>query len=201
MTPEPSPPLGRWKAPRNLRFEPDHFGPLLDEDRFKPIPIVIEWLMTYLDSYLRDILLRTRCIALIGVSPNPIRPSHFVGRYLSMRGYRVVPVNPAHAGDRLFGERIHSSIEGLPADLQIDMIDIFRRSEFVPPIVETALERLPGLRTVWMQIGVRNQAAAEMAEASGLDVIQDLCPKMEHQRLFGELRKAGFNTGVISSKL
>ncbi|MCY3996898.1 MAG: CoA-binding protein [Rhodobacter sp.] len=157
--------------------------------------------MTQSDSYLRRILLRTKCIALIGVSPNPIRPSHFVGRYLSMRGYRVVPVNPTRAGETLFGERIHRSIEDIPADLRVDMIDIFRRSEYVPQIVNAAIRNLPGLRTIWMQIGVRNTAAAESASAAGLDVIQDLCPKMEHQRLFGELRKAGFNTGVISSKL
>lgn len=157
--------------------------------------------MTYSDSFLRRILLRTRCIALIGVSPNPIRPSHFVGRYLSLRGYRVVPVNPIHAGEKLFGERIHASTEDIPADIPVDMVDIFRRSEHVLPIVEAALLNLPGLRTVWMQIGVRNEQAAELAEAADLDVIQDLCPKMEHQRLFGELRKAGFNTGVISSKL
>ncbi len=113
----------------------------------------------------------------------------------------MAPVNPAYAGGELFGERIHASIEDLPADLPVDMIDIFRRSEHVPPIVEAALSNLPKLRTVWMQIGVRNQHAARMAEAAGLDVIQDLCPKMEHQRLFGELRKAGFNTGIISSKL
>lgn len=162
---------------------------------------MLEWLMTQSDSYLRRILLRTKCIALIGVSPNPIRPSHFVGRYLSMRGYRVVPVNPTRAGETLFGERIHRSIEDIPADLRVDMIDIFRRSEYVPQIVNAAIRNLPGLRTIWMQIGVRNTAAAESASAAGLDVIQDLCPKMEHQRLFGELRKAGFNTGVISSKL
>ncbi len=157
--------------------------------------------MAYSDSYLRRILLGTKCIALVGVSPNPIRPSHFVGRYLATRGYRAVPVNPAHAGEMLFGERIQSRIEDIPAELKVDMVDIFRRSEFVPPIVEAALSNLPGLRTVWMQIGVKNQTAADMAEAAGAAVIQDLCPKMEHQRLFGELRKAGINTRVISSKL
>ncbi len=157
--------------------------------------------MTYTDSDLRRILLRSKCIAMIGVSPNPIRPSHFVGRYLSMKGYRVVPINPAYAGEELFGERILARVEDIPAGLPVDMIDIFRRSEHVLPIVEAALANLPGLRTVWMQIGVKNRQATRMAEAAGLAVIQNLCPKMEHQRLFGELRKAGFNTRVISSKL
>jgi len=168
---------------------------------FSSSAVVLEWLMIPSDGYLQSILVRTKCIALIGVSPNPIRPSHFVGRYLSMRGYRVVPVNPTHAGDTLFGARVRSGIEDIPTDLRVDMIDIFRRSEYVPQIVDSAIRNLPGLRTIWMQIGVRNTAAAETANAAGLDVIQDLCPKMEHQRLFGDLRKAGFNTGVISSKL
>ena len=157
--------------------------------------------MNYSDSHLRRILCHAKCIALIGVSPNPIRPSYFVGRYLALRGYRVVPVNPVCSGEELFGVRVHPSIEDLPSDLTVDMVDIFRRSEFVAPIVESALDNLPALRTIWMQIGVRNQQAAEIAEAKGYDVIQDLCPKMEHQCLFGELRKAGFNTRIVSSKL
>jgi predicted CoA-binding protein len=151
------------------------------------------------DAGLRRILLRTRVIAMIGVSPDPVRPSHFVGRYLALRGFRVIPVNPGHAGRELFGETVRAGLEDCPPET--DMIDIFRRPEVVPGIVETALAVLPGLRTVWMQIGVEHPDAAAMAEARGIEVVMNRCPKIEHQRLFGELRKGGFATGVISSKL
>ena len=157
--------------------------------------------MRYPDPLLRRILRRSKCIACVGVSPNPIRPSHFVGRYLSLKGYRVIPVNPVHAGRELFGETVVADLADIPGDVPVDMVDIFRRPEFVPAIVESAIAHLPKLRTIWMQIGVEHAEAAAVAEAHGLTVIQNLCPKMEYQRLFGELRKAGFNTGVISSKL
>lgn len=153
------------------------------------------------DADLRRILGTTECIAVVGVSPNPVRPSYFVARYLSLKGYRVIPVNPGHAGKELFGATVYASLAEISPDIPVDMVDIFRRSEHVLPIVEEAIEHLPHLRTIWMQIGVENRAAADIATARGLDVVQNLCPKMEHQRLFGELRKAGFNTGVISSKL
>ncbi|MGY6632797.1 MAG: CoA-binding protein [Alkalilacustris sp.] len=151
------------------------------------------------DAALRSILTRTRVIAMVGVSPDPVRPSHFVGRFLALRGYRVIPVNPGHAGRQLFGEEVRASLADCPADT--DMIDIFRRSDAVGPIVTEALQRLPALRTVWMQIGVVNEAARAEAEARGLTVVMDRCPKIEYQRLFGELRRGGFATGVISSRL
>ena len=157
--------------------------------------------MGYSDDMLRLLLRRAICVACVGVSMNALRPSYFVARYLSLRGYRVIPVNPGHAGQELFGETVFGDLAEIPSDVPVDMVDIFRRSEHVPPIVEAALEHLPKLQTVWMQIGVENSAAAEMAQARGVDVIQNRCPKIERQRLFGELRKAGFNTGVISSKL
>ena len=154
---------------------------------------------TATDSDLHAILRKTRCIAMVGLSPDPLRPSHFVGRYLSLRGYRVIPVNPGHAGKMLFGETVRASLADCPAE--VDMIDIFRRSDQVPPIVAQAIEALPGLRTVWLQIGVESDKARQMAQEKGLDFVQNRCPKIEHQRLFGELRKGGFNTGIISSKL
>ena len=153
------------------------------------------------DATLRQILTDTRVIACVGVSPNPVRPSHYVARYLSLRGYRVIPVNPGHAGAQLFGETVVADLAHIPHDARVDMVDIFRRSEHVPPVVEDAIAHLPHLRTVWMQIGVENPEAAAMAEARGLRVVQNRCPKIEYQRLFGELRRGGFATGVISSKL
>ncbi|HHL22929.1 MAG TPA: CoA-binding protein [Aliiroseovarius sp.] len=155
----------------------------------------------YSDAYLKKILERTKVIACVGVSMNPARPSYFVARYLSLKGFRVIPVNPGHAGKQLFGETIVHDLAAIPKEAKVDMVDIFRRSEHVGPIVDAALAHLPDLRTVWMQIGVENEEAAEKARAAGCDVVMNRCPKIEYQRLFGELRMGGFNTGIISSKL
>ncbi|MGY9049938.1 CoA-binding protein [Puniceibacterium antarcticum] len=155
--------------------------------------------MSISDPFLKDILTRTKVIAVVGVSMNPVRPSYYVARYLSLKGYKVIPVNPGHAGERLFGQEVRASLSDI-SEL-VDMVDIFRRSEAVPGVVHEALEVLEGLRTIWMQIGVEHAAAAAVAEARGVDVIQNRCPKIEYQRLFGELRMGGFATGVISSKL
>jgi len=155
--------------------------------------------MNYSDQLLRDVLQRTKTVAVVGVSMNPVRPSYYVARYLSLKGYTVIPVNPGHAGEMLFGQTVRASLSEI--DVPVDMVDIFRRSEAVPPIVDEAMAHLTGLKTVWMQIGVENAEATEKAEAAGLTVIQNRCPKIEYQRLFGELRMGGFATGVISSKL
>lgn len=157
--------------------------------------------MIYSDALLAKILRTTRCVACVGVSANPVRPSYFVARYLGLKGFRVIPVNPGLAGQKLFGEVVYPDLAAIPADIPVDMVDIFRQPVHVPPIVEAALEHLPKLRTIWMQIGVMHDSAAAKAEARGMTVIQNHCPKIEYQRLFGELRMAGFNTGVISSKL
>ena len=151
------------------------------------------------DADLRRILTATRTIAAVGVSANPVRPSHYVARYLALKGYRVIPVNPALGGAPLFGERAHDDLTTV--DAPVDMIDVFRRPEHVPAVLDEALAHLPGLRTMWLQIGVVHEAAAERAREAGLEVVQDRCPKMERQRLFGELRMAGIATGVLSSKL
>ncbi|MGJ8595358.1 CoA-binding protein [Sulfitobacter sp.] len=155
--------------------------------------------MTYTDAFLKDILTRTKRVAIVGVSSNPVRASYFVARYLGLRGYDVVPVNPTLVGQSLFGAKVVGSLSEI--DGPIDMVDIFRRSEAVPEIVDEALEEFPNLRTIWMQIGVEHAEAAAKAEARGVDVVQNRCPKIEYQRLFGELRMGGFATGVISSKL
>lgn len=155
----------------------------------------------YADAFLREILSTTRVVAVVGVSPNPVRPSFFVARYLSLKGYRVIPVNPGHAGSTLLGETVHADLASIPREAKVDMVDIFRRSEAVPGIVDQALAHLPELRTIWMQIGVSHPEAAARAAAAGLRVVQNRCPKIEYQRLFGELRMGGFATGVISSRL
>ena len=153
----------------------------------------------YTDDFLRSVLRRTKVIAVVGVSMNPVRPSYYVARYLGLKGYKVIPVNPGHAGKPLFGETVRASLSDISEP--VDMVDIFRRSEAVPPIVDEALDAFPTLRTIWMQIGVTHADAAAKAQARSVDVVMNRCPKIEYQRLFGELRMGGFATGIISSKL
>lgn len=151
------------------------------------------------DDTLARLLKGMRTVAVIGVSPNPVRPSYFVARYLGLKGMRVIPVNPGHAGEALLGATVVANVTDLPQD--VDTLDIFRRSEHVAPIVRAALDHLPGLRLVWLQIGVISDEARALCAARGVAFVQNRCPKIEYQRLFGELRMGGFNTGVISSKL
>lgn len=155
--------------------------------------------MTYTDAYLRDILKSVKTVAVVGISANPVRPSYFVGRYLKLKGFHVIGVNPGLAGQELFGSPVYGDLASIPVD--VDMVDIFRRSDAVPAIVDEALERWPALKAIWMQIGVEHAEAAAKARARDVKVVMNRCPKIEYQRLFGELRMGGFNTGVISSKL
>jgi len=134
------------------------------------------------DDLLRDVLTSTRVIALVGWSPNPDRPSHHVAEFLSGKGYRVIPVNPGQAGAVVRGEVVRARLTDI--DEPVDMVDIFRRSEEVGPVVAEALH-MPGLRVIWMQIGVINEAAAAQARAAGLVVIADRCPAIEYPRLIG----------------
>lgn len=158
----------------------------------------------YSHTHLRQVLSRTKTIAAVGVSLNDVRPSFYVARYLKLKGYKVIPVNPRYAGQEAFGETVIESLAAIPRERDpIQMVDIFRRSEDAAGVVDEALEHLidRGLETIWMQIGVINEAAAKRAEDAGVTVIMDHCPKMEYQRLWGELRWGGIATGVISSKL
>lgn len=155
--------------------------------------------MSYSNVFLRNLLNDVKTVAVVGISSNPVRPSYFVARYLGLKGYRVIPINPGLAGETLFGETVYPDLASVPDE--VDMVDIFRRSEVVPSIVEEALERWPNLEAVWMQIGVESAEGRAMAEARGVRVVENRCPKIEYQRLFGELRMGGFNTGIISSKL
>jgi uncharacterized protein len=150
----------------------------------------------YEDSYLRAILRGVKTIAMVGASPMWNRPSYFAMKYLQAKGYRVIPVNPQAANQTILGEQCYADLADVPD--QIDMVDIFRRSDAVGPIVEAAIAK--GAKIVWMQIGVRNDAAAARAEAAGLQVVMNRCPKIEYSRLSGELGWSGVNTGIISSK-
>ena len=155
--------------------------------------------MNLSDGFLKNILTSTKTIAMVGLSMNETRPSYFVGRYLHRRGYKIIPINAGHEGKYFFGQLVKSSIEEI--DEPVDMVDIFRKPEAVPQIVDDCLAKLKDLKTIWMQIGIAHEGAARKARQAGLNVIENRCPKIEHQRLFGELRKAGFATNIISSRL
>jgi O-acetylhomoserine (thiol)-lyase len=150
----------------------------------------------YSDAKLRRILSQTRTIALVGASANWNRPSYFVMKYLQGKGYRVIPVNPGIAGTQLLGETAYASLRDIPEP--IDMVDVFRASDQVGPIVDDAIAI--GAKTIWMQLGVRNDAAAEKAEAAGLEVVMNRCPKIEFGRLGGELSWSGVNSGIIRNR-
>jgi predicted CoA-binding protein len=156
--------------------------------------------LAYPDALIRRILHEVRTIAMVGASPNWVRPSYFAMKYLQEKGYRVIPVNPGAAGQEILGERVYASLKDIPE--RFDMVDIFRNSEAAGPIVDETIDvaRHKGVRVVWMQLGVRNDAAAARAEAAGLTVIMDRCPKIEFGRLHHELSWSGINSGVISSK-
>ncbi len=149
---------------------------------------------------IRSLLDRVRTIAVVGVSTDWKRPSSYVMKYLQSRGYRTIPVNPRAAGQVIWGEPVFASLAETPD--RYDMIDVFRKSDYVPSIVDEAIRLAAekGVRAVWMQIGVRHDGAAAKAVAAGLDVVMDRCAKIEYGRHHNELAWGGFNTGIISAK-
>src|SRR5215469_1934570 len=150
----------------------------------------------YSDAKIRRILSGVRTIAMVGASANWNRPSYFVMKYLQNKGYRVIPVNPGTAGQEQLGEKIYASLRDIPDT--IDMVDIFRASDQVAPIVDDAIAI--GAKVVWMQLGIRNDDAAGRAEAAGIEVIMNRCPKIEFGRLGGELSWSGVNSGIIRNR-
>ncbi len=150
----------------------------------------------YDDNYIRGILGDVRTIAIAGASANRVRPSHFVLKYLLEKRYNVIPVNPGHAGSEMLGQMTYASLRDIPEP--VDMVDIFRNSEVAGQITDEAIEI--GAKVVWMQLTVRNDEAAARAEAAGLRVVMNRCPKIEFGRLSGEIGWVGVNTKTISAR-
>jgi predicted CoA-binding protein len=153
---------------------------------------------SYSPDYIREILLSVRTIALIGVSGSDVRPSNLVLRYLLDKGYEVHPVNPGLAGGELFGATVYGSLKDIPVSL--DMVDIFRNSKAAGDITDEALALDPLPKVIWMQLGIRNEEAARRAEAKGVKVVMNRCPKMEYGKLSGEWAWVGGASGILSSR-
>lgn len=152
----------------------------------------------YDNTYIAGILNSVKTVAMVGASANDVRPSFFVLKYLLAKGYTVFPVNPGHAGKEILGRMTYAKLADIPEP--IDMVDIFRASVAVPPIVDEALALDPLPKVIWMQLTVRSDEAAARAEAAGVKVVMNRCPKIEYGRLSGEIGWNGVNSGVLSSK-
>jgi predicted CoA-binding protein/predicted lactoylglutathione lyase len=178
-----------WEVAHNASFPIDDDGriflPRMNHDR-------------YPDSYISGILNSVRTIAIVGASPNDVRPSFFVLKYLLQKGFEVFPVNPGHDDKEIVGRKVYARLADIP--VAIDMVEIFRASDAVPGIVDQVLALKPRPKVIWMQLGVRNDEAAAKAEAAGLKVVMNRCPKIEYGRLSGEIGWNGVNSRVISSK-
>ena len=154
----------------------------------------------YPDSYIAGILGAARTFAFVGASPNTSRPSYFAMKYLIGKGYTVIPVNPGHGGETILNQKVYASLEDVPGP--VDIVDIFRNSAAALEITRQAIRLKDKLeiKAVWMQLSVRNDQAAAEAEAAGLQVVMNRCPKIEYGRISGEIGWTGYNTGAISSK-
>ena len=152
----------------------------------------------YPDSYIRGILNTVKTIAMVGASEKENRPSYFAFKYLLEHGYRMIPINPGHAGEIMLGQKIYARLSDIPEP--IDMVDIFRASQYALPIVQEALSLKPRPQVIWMQLGIRNDEAAALAEANGMKVVMNRCPKIEYGRLSSEIAWIGVNTRTLSSR-
>ncbi len=153
---------------------------------------------SYDDSYIRGILNTVKTIAMVGVSAKTSRPSYFAFKYLLERGYHMIPVNPGLAGQELLGQKVYGKLADIPEP--VDMVDIFRASQYALGIVQEALALEPRPQVIWMQLGVRNDEAAQLAEANGLKVVMNRWPKIEYGRLSSEIAWMGVNTRTITAK-
>jgi predicted CoA-binding protein len=152
----------------------------------------------YPDAYIRGILNTVKTIAMVGLSPKDNRPSYFAFKYLLERGYHMIPVNPGHAGREILGQKVYAKLADIPEP--VDMVDIFRASQHAPGIVKEALALDPRPQVIWMQLGVRSDEAAKLAEEAGVKVVMNRCPKIEYGRLSSEIAWMGVNTRTLSSK-
>jgi hypothetical protein len=152
----------------------------------------------YADTYIRGILNTVKTIAMVGVSPKDNRPSYFAFKYLLERGYNMIPVNPGQAGKELLGRKVYARLADVPEP--IDMVDVFRAAQHAAPIIDEALGLKPRPQVIWMQLGVRNDEAAAKAEAGGMKVVMNRCPKIEYGRLSSEISWLGVNSRTLSSK-
>ncbi len=150
----------------------------------------------YSDDYIRGILNIHKVFAMVGASPNQVRPSFFAMKYLRGKGYKVIPVNPGHAGKEILGQKVYASLRDIPEPVEV--VDIFRNSAAALEITKDAIAI--GAKVVWMQLGVRNDEAARLAEEAGLEVVMNRCPKIEFGRLSGEIAWAGVHTRTLSSR-
>lgn len=150
----------------------------------------------YSDELIKRALGSVHTVAIIGISANQVRPSYFVAKYMQRKGYRIIPVNPGLAGQTLLGEKVYADLKSIPDP--VDMVDIFRNSEAAGAITDDAIAI--GAKVVWMQLGVINEAAVARAEAAGLVVIMDRCPKMEYSRFSGEFGWVGRNSRIIDNR-
>jgi hypothetical protein len=152
----------------------------------------------YSDAHLRAVFGSVKSIAIVGASANRSRPVYLVMKYLISKGFRVIPVNPGQAGGEILDQKVHARLSDIPEP--VDMVDIFRRADAVPAIVDEAIAMTPRPRVIWMQLTIRHDEAAAKAEAAGMTVIMDRCPKIEYGRLAGENSWAGINSRVIDSR-
>ena len=153
---------------------------------------------SYPDSYIRGILNTVKTIAMVGISPKENRPSYFVFKYFLERGKHMIPVNPGQAGKEILGQKVYARLADIPEP--VDMVDIFRASEFALPVVQEALALKPLPQVIWMQLQIRNDEAAALAEAAGVKVVMNRCPKIEYGRLSSEISWMGINSRTLSSK-
>ncbi|MFI0843194.1 CoA-binding protein [Mesorhizobium sp. IMUNJ 23232] len=153
---------------------------------------------SYSNDYIAEILNTVKSVAIVGASANDVRPSFFVTKYLIDKGFTVFPINPGQAGKEILGRMTYAKLTDVPE--AIDMVDIFRASAAVPPIVDEALALNPLPKVIWMQLTVRHDEAAAKAEAAGIKVVMNRCPKIEYGRLSGEIGWNGVNSRVLSSK-
>lgn len=150
----------------------------------------------YPDGYIRDILRNAKSFAVVGASANPVRPSYFVVKYLIEKGFDVFPINPGQAGERIGGRKVYAALADIPEPIHV--VDMFRKSEAAVGVAREAIAI--EAKVLWMQLGVRNDEAAGIAEAAGLKVLMNRCPKIEYGRLSGEIGWTGVNSRVLSSK-